>query len=170
MCKSEIVEKMMVDAEAKQSSKTDRATPIGLDVWKDPQGFVLIEHVRDEAWLTFRCWDSAGVIANHVGCLHFKGVWHLSSSRFCKIRSYPDIEATELASYYLEVKNSSLLKTLRDRRAAHDPDWETYDKGKYRHWVVESHDFYTEVIASRVSFSKLEGTEARRCFSVWDMV
>lgn len=150
--------------------KIDQAKPIGLDVWKDPQGFVLIEHVRDEAWLTFRCWDSAGAIANHVGCLHFEGVWHLSSSRFGKIRGYPYIEPTDLVSYYLEVSSSSLLKALQDQRTAHDPDWETYDKRNYRHWVVESHDFYTEVIASHVSFSKLEGTEAKRYFSVWDVV
>jgi hypothetical protein len=150
--------------------KTDRATPIALDVWKDPQGFVLIEHVRDEAWLTFRCWDSAGSIAAHVGCLHFEGVWHLSSNRFQKTRSYPDIEVTDLVSYYLEVKNSSLLKALHDQRTAHDPDWKSFDKRKYRHWVVESHDFYTEITASRVSFSELEGVEAKRCFTVWDAI
>ena len=63
------------------------ATPVELDVWKDPQGFILCEHVRDEAWCYFQCWTDEGrPDEERVACLHFSGVWHLASTRFSAIR------------------------------------------------------------------------------------
>lgn len=150
--------------------KIDRATPIGLGVWKDPQSFVLIEHVRDEAWLYIRCLEPDGLDSPYVGCLHFEGVWHLSSSRFKKLRAYPEVQETDLISYYLVVENSSLVQLLQERRTAANPDWQIYDHRIYQHWIVESHDFYTDIVASRVSFSRGKGGDARRCFELWDKV
>jgi len=60
----------------------DKAKPIALGVWKDPQNFVITHHVRDEAWIYFRCREAAGEEAEYIGCLHFEGVWHVDSSRF----------------------------------------------------------------------------------------
>jgi hypothetical protein len=144
--------------------------PIELSVWKDPQGYVLVEQTRDEAWLYFSCWSSAGVTADHVGCLHFEGVWHLSSTRFKNIRSYPDIAESDLRSYYLAVADSSLLKKLETDRSAEDTDWRRYDQKQYTHWVVESHDYYTNVVASQVSFQQVTGQQAQKCFDVWNRV
>lgn len=149
---------------------TDQAAAIALDVWKDPQGYVLIEHVRDEAWFYFKCWQSAGVDASYIGCLHFEGVWHISSSRFHKFKSYPNIKETDLTSYYLIITNSALLNTLKNQRAEDDPNWEKYDKRSYNHWVVESHDYYTNIIAAKVSFSKIEKKAANHFLAIWDKV
>lgn len=150
--------------------KKDCGIAVELSVWKDPQGYVLVEQTRDEAWLYFPCWSSAGVPADYVGCLHFKGVWHLSSTRFKNIRSYPDIDDTDLISYYLFVEDSSLLKTLEAERSAEDGDWRRYDQRQYTHWVVESHDYYTNIVADQVSFHKVSGQKAIRYVEIWDKV
>ena len=148
----------------------DTARPIALDVWKDPQNFVITHHVRDEAWIYFRCWETAGVAAGHVGCLHFEGVWHIDSTRFSDTRGYPNVMETDLRSYYLLIEDSSLLKALETRRAGHDREWNKYDRRPYRHYVVESHDFYTNVIAGKVSFSIIGGERAKPFFEVWETV
>ena len=146
----------------------DIAKPIGLPVWKDPQNFVITHHVRDEAWVYFRCWEAPGETADDVGCLHFEGVWHVGMARFSKTRGYPNIQETDLRSYYLVVEKSSLLKSLQEQRAAHDPEWRKYDRRQYRHYVVESHDFYTHIIAAKVGFSMVRGEAAERHFEVWE--
>ncbi len=148
----------------------DYAKPIELPVRKDPQGYVLIEHVRDEAWFYLRCLKSDFEDAAYVGCLHFEGVWHVSSTRFQKLRGYPYVEDTDLMSYYLVVQNSSLLRSLTETRTAVNCDWQLYDKRKYKHWVVESHDFYTNIVAAKVSFSIVQGQKAVQCFEIWNNI
>ena len=149
----------------------DTASPVGLPVWRDPQGYVLVEHVRDEAWCSFQCLDEHGQPDRTVaGCLHFPGVWHICSTRFQALRGYPAVTDSDLRSYYLEVRESGLLKRLEAERAEHDPAWREYDRRDYRHWIVESHDFYTEIIAPEPTFSRIEGTELSRLLSTWDAV
>ena len=148
----------------------DCATPLELPVRKDPQGYILIEHVRDEAWLYIRCLKSDVEDAAYVGCLHFEGVWHISSTRFQELRGYPNIEYTDLLSYYLVVQKSSLLHSLEEERTAVNDDWQLYDKRNYRHWVVESHDFYTNIVAGKVSFSVVHGQKATKCFEIWSKI
>ena len=150
--------------------KKDRGIPVELNVWKDPQGYVFVEQTRDEAWLYFPCWSSAGVPADYIGCLHFEGVWHLSFTRFKNLRSYPGIVETDLISYYLVVKNSSLLKRLKMERSGEDKDWRRYDQRQYTHWIVESHDYYTNIVAGQVFFKKVYGRKAQRYVEIWDTV
>lgn len=71
---------------------------------------------------------------------------------------------------YSNIDESSLLSSLQKQRTENDHDWHLYDKRDYKHWVVESHDFYTNIIADEVSFLKLEGGEAEWCFTTWDKV
>ena len=147
------------------------ATPVGLDVWKDPQGFVLSEQVRDEVWCYFQCWTENGSSdRERVGCLHFVGVWHLASTRFGATKGYPNVRETALRSYYLLVEDSPLLVKLAAQRSEHDPDWQRCDRRCYRHWIVESHDFYTDIVAAQVEFNSLTGAPAARCFAIWDNV
>lgn len=147
------------------------ATPVELDVWKDPQGFVLFEHVRDETRCYFQCWTEDGHLdIEHVGCLHFNGVWHLASTRFRETKGYPNVRGTSLRSYYLLIEDSPLLMELVEQRSKHDPDWQRYDKRCYRHWIVEGHDFYTEVVAAEVEFRILSGPPTARFLPVWGKV
>jgi hypothetical protein len=148
----------------------DLATPIELTVWKDPQNYVIPHHVRDEAWVYFRCWETAGELAEYVGCLHFEGVWHVGSRRFTKTRGYPNILETTFYSYYLCVEDSSLLKSLIHQRTQDDPGWEKYDHRKYQHYIVESHDFYINIIAGKVRFTTINGEKARPHFDMWENV
>lgn len=148
----------------------DQATAISLDVWKDPQSYVLIEYVRDEAWIYFKCWKSPSVDSSYIGCLHFEGVWHLSSSRFKKYRSYQYIEATDLTSYYLIIKKSSLLNSLQKQRTIDNSEWKKYDKRSYKHWIVESHDFYTNIIAVKVSFMQIDKKTAHHYLAIWNKI
>ena len=146
------------------------ATPVELEVWKDPQGYVLIRHIRDEAWLFFKCWEATGEETTYIGCLHFEGVWHLSSTRFSEYKSYPDVEESDFRAYYIVVNNSPLLASLINDRQRHSPDWRNYDQRDYKHWIVESHDFYTDIVAAEVSFSTISGEEAEHCFKIWEQV
>lgn len=77
---------------------------------------------------------------------------------------------TDLRSYFLIIEDSSLLKKIEEQRAAHDPEWQKYDRRRYRHYVVESHDFYTNIIADKVSFSAVEGERAKPYFEMWENV
>jgi len=146
----------------------DIARPVALEVWKDPQNFVITHHVRDEVWVYFRCWETAGEDARYIGCLHFEGVWHLDSSRFSMTRGYPNIMETDLRSYYLVIDDSNLLKTLTAERSRHDPGWEKYDRRQYKHYIVESHDFYINIVAGKVSFATIEGSQTKLYFDVWN--
>lgn len=148
----------------------DIAKPIALEVWKDPQSFVITQHVRDEAWVYFRCWETAGEEAGYIGCLHFEGVWHVDGSRFPETKGYPNIMETDLRSYYLIIEGSRLLKALETQRAAYHPEWKKFDRRRYRHYVVESHDFYINIIANNVSFSIIEGDRAKPFFEIWKTV
>lgn len=155
-----------------KSSVTDYdiVTPIALDVWKDPQNYIITQNVRDEAWIYFRCWETAGEEAEYIGCLHFVGVWYMDSNRFSNSRGYPNVMETDLRSYYLVIDNSSLLKALANQRSKHDLGWENYDHRRYKHYVVDSHDFYINIVASRVTFSIVDGERATQYFDVWNNV
>ena len=148
----------------------NQAEPLALPVWKDPQSFVLLEHVRDEARAFFRCWDDAGNPVNEVGCIHFQGVWYLHSARFLATKGYPDVAATELRSYYLRVPESDLVKELMEKRIAQDPDWRQYDKRHYLHYVIECHDFYYDIVAVSAAFSLLPASESGGLLRRWDQV
>lgn len=148
----------------------NQAQPIALPVWKDPQSFVLLEHVRDEARIFFRCRDDAGNPLNEVGCIHFQGVWHVHSERHLAMKGYPDVAATELRSYYLWVPESGLVKALTEKRCAWDPDWKQYDKRQYLHYVIESHDFHYDIVAASAAFSLIPASESGGLLQRWDQV
>ncbi|MCP5313362.1 MAG: hypothetical protein H6955_07385 [Chromatiaceae bacterium] len=148
----------------------DIAVPVALDVWKDPQNFVILHHVRDEAWTYFKCWESPGEDAPYIGCLHFEGVWHVAWTRHLSTRGYPKVEDTDLRSYYLVVPDSTLLKGLIAERSSNDANWQQYDKSAYQHYVVESHDYYLSLIASDVHFSTIGNENAIPLVDLWNSV
>lgn len=148
----------------------DIADPIELPVWKDPQNFVIVEHVRDEVWIYFRCWEEPGIDADYIGCLHFQAVWHLESTRFKPTKGYPNVTDTDAVSYYLHVKHSTLLRSLIQNRADNDPDWVKYDKDEYLHYIVESHDFFTHIVAKKVNFFKIDKKDQRHYEKIWEKV
>ncbi len=153
-----------------ENMKYDLAKPINLPVWKDPQNFVITKHVGDEAWIYFKCWKEPAIDASFIGSLHFESVWSIDSKRFNNLREYPNTEETDLYSYYLIIPESKYLESLKTERSLHDPDWKKYDKRDYSHFVVESHDYWLNIIASKVTFSKIEGFETKQYFELWEKV
>lgn len=146
------------------------AVPVELDVWKDPQCFVITEHIRDEAWVWFQCWSSPGKPADYVGCLHFEGVWHIESTRHLQERSYPNVMSNEFISCYLTVEKSSLVSRLKQQRSEHDKNWAAYDRRSYSHYIVENHDFLVHIIASDVRFSTVENHKVCYLINRWETV
>jgi hypothetical protein len=144
--------------------KYDLATPIDCGVWKDPQDFVTIHASRDEAWVYFRCWDKPGSMANYMGCLRFEGVWLISHNRYLNhLREYPNTKSCTFSPSYLVVNKSTLLRELKAVRgtSARGFNWRKYDSHKYYHYIVQSHDFFTNIVAAEVAFTKVTGAAAK---------
>ncbi len=94
----------------------------------------------------------------------------MGSTRFSGLKGYPNVAESSARSYYLEVENSQLLERLASDRSNRDPDWRRYDRRDYKHYIVESHDFYLDLVASRVTFSRLQGNDAESLFRLWEQV
>ena len=149
----------------------NEATVIDITVWKDPQNFIIVEHVRDEADVYFRCWNDDGNEADYIGWLHFDSVWYLQSERHLGTKGYPNVKNNKYKSYYLVVSESDLLKDLIASRSNIDSDWRKYDAREYQHYIIESHDFYYNIIASKIVFTELKDEAiCNRMFKRWDEV
>jgi len=85
-------------------------------------------------------------------------------------RGYPNVMESDLFPYYLVVEDSSFLKALVNQRTKHDFGWEKYDRRQYTHYIVDSHDFYINIVSSKVTFSTVDGERAKQCFDVWENV
>ncbi|MFZ5985690.1 MAG: hypothetical protein ACOYWZ_01005 [Bacillota bacterium] len=65
----------------------DHAVPIPLPVHQDPQCYVLARYIRDEIWAYFRIWNNEfKEDTEHIGCLHFSGIWAVKTERFTKCK------------------------------------------------------------------------------------
>ncbi len=150
----------------------DLATPMDCGVWKDPQNFVFISACRDEVWVYFRCWDKPGVLSRYVGLLHFKSVWFVSQNRYLNdLKGYPNVKRSSFIPGYLIVKRSTLLQSLKAlRKSGYSFDWKKYDSRTYAHFIVESHDFYTNIVAGQVEFKRITGSEAKFYLRKWENI
>ena len=62
----------------------------------------------------------------------------------------------------------NVLESLIRRRATLDPNWRKYDHREYKHYVVESHDFYYDIVASTVEFKVIKDLKiCGRLFERW---
>jgi len=143
---------------------------IKLPEWQDPQCFVITKHVRDEAWIYFKCWLEDGEEAEYVGVLHFFDVWLVDIQQHRNVTQYLNIPETNLKSYYYKVLNSKIISSLMIKRSENNLGWEQYDKKNYSHYIVDSHDSYVNIVACGVDFDIVKGENVKQYFDLWGEV
>ncbi len=120
------------------------AVAIPLKVWQDPQSNPLLIFSGSICVVYISCWDDDGVPADYICKITFNSGW---ASRFYGIEYLPyEIKEFHCSSIY-EVKDSKWLKESSERRLQYYPQWKTWDKKTYHHFVVSGHDDYVEIIA-----------------------
>lgn len=130
---------------------------IELPFWQNPQCHVFTEHHRDELWLYFDIWESAGKrVENKLGKIIFYHCCHLSIEKNIK-----DYTSDELAfhSFILEIKNSIPLSNY-----LHKIKISGYGYGlpqdELKHFVVHSHDYQLSILATHYDCMVQEKTNA----------
>jgi hypothetical protein len=124
------------------------AETVPLKVWKDPQGNPLLISSENILDVYFGCWDDAGMPADYICKITFNFGW---ASRSYGIENLPyEIKEFSRSSIY-EVINSKWLTESSERRLQCYPEWKTWDKKTYHHFVVSGHNNYAEVLAESFS-------------------
>jgi hypothetical protein len=119
--------------------------PIPLKVWQDPQGDVVLYHSRGECIISFACWDAAGDPADYICQLRFDHAWAV---RGLRSEFLPYEYAAHHRSCIYEAVDSKWLEQERQLRSQNYPDWLSWDRKEYQHYIVSGHDNFVEVIAS----------------------
>jgi hypothetical protein len=134
------------------------AIPIPLQVWLDPQGDVVLKHSRSECIIYFGCWLSAGEPAGYVCELIFDHAWAIRGYR----SEYLPYRLKQKGSHsdIYEIENSTWLKQASEQRARSYPNWQSWDKKIYHHYVVQGHDNYYELLAAGYTEKKVPYHEA----------
>lgn len=135
-------------------TELDRATPIELPVWQAPNDNVLLKQYDDSLDVFFKIWIEAGRYSKYTGVLSFENVWAMRFERHKKLHYYPNSEDDDFNSCYWIIHSSSWLKKLQDEREGYFPDWFIYDKKKYKHYIVQSNQYYIEIVASEILYAR----------------
>ena len=135
----------------------DRAFAIELPVWQAPNDNVRITLERDDVRAEFPTWTKNANYSKYIGILDFSNVWALRLERNKHLHYYENREDDEFKSSYWVIPESSWLEGLTKERDITSPNWRAYDKNKYTHYIIQSHDYYIEIIAGDERFSKRIG-------------
>ena len=134
------------------------AREIKLEFWQDPQSDVILVYGERECSVYFRCWSNAGIPADYIAQLEFRGV--------SAVRSYPreflpyEVTGHNEKSYILKVLDSDLASEYVDYRKVFYPKFPVAEQ---THFVVVGHDIYHEILAASfdaVTIPKAEVTDA----------
>lgn len=74
--------------------------------------------------------------------------------RHKRLQYYPNREDDDFNSCYWIINDSSWLKKLIMERESHFSDWRDYDRSEYKHYIIQSNQYYIEIIAGKMRFSK----------------
>lgn len=135
-----------------KNTEEEIAIAIKLPVWQAPNDDISIKIKKDQLNIKFRVLDINGDYLKEEGQLTFINVWSFRFERHKKLHYYPNEAEHSFKSYYLVVNNSKWLSDLKKVRGEYFVDWEKYDNNIYKHFIVQSHKFYVEIIASDVTF------------------
>ncbi len=135
-------------------SETNRAFAVELPVWQAPNDYVRVLLKRDTLRVEFPTWTKRANYSRYKGILEFSHVWGVRVERHKKLHYYDNCEQDEFRSCYWTVPLSSWVEDLRNERSLASPDWRSYDKHEYTHYIIQSHDHYMEIVAGGVKFSK----------------
>lgn len=131
--------------------------PIGC--WPNPQGNLGVVHSNERCLALFECWEAAGIAADHLYELSFQDAWVV---RGWGMDHFPYvIRETIDPRSILEVKESRWLVEVESRRKRLYPEWRSWDKKKYHHYVIAGGDGFYEIVASGFTERKipLDGPE-----------
>lgn len=134
------------------------AIPIPLEVWQDPQGNAVLKHSRQECLIYFGCWMTSGEPADYIGELRFEHAWAVRGYRL-EYLPYK-IKGRRHHSSIFEIQNSIWLSQASEQRISAYPNWKSWDKRTYHHYVVQGHDNYFEVLASAFIEKNIPHNEA----------
>lgn len=138
----------------KSKMKRDYAYAIELPYWQAPNDYVHMESFCDSLIIRVPLWRAPEKYSRFKGILEFTGVWATRYERNKELRYYIPCEENDCTSSYWIVPESSWLEKLEHERTAHFTDWKVYDNGKYTHYIIQSHDFYIEIIAKKLNISR----------------
>ena len=134
---------------------------IPLDVWKDPQGDIILVYSEHECSIYFNCWIAPATPAEFIAQLVF--------SRARSVRSFHReyqpyrIPTHNCRSFILRIPDSNLIPEHVAYRQRHYPEFP--DSGPPpNHYVVRGHDIYHEIVAdsfSTVTISKQDLDDPR---------
>jgi hypothetical protein len=126
------------------------ADTIPLEFWQDPQSDVTLIYGELECSVYFRCWEAAGMPADYIGHLAFKGTSAVRSFP----REFTPYRPTEHGhrSYILRVQDSDLARDYIEYRKRHYPQTHIREN---THYVVVGHDIYHEILATSFTAGKI---------------
>jgi hypothetical protein len=134
-----------------------RAVPLPLKVWQDPQGDVVLYSSREGCNVSFGCWEAAGEPAEYICKLSFNHAWAV---RGINSEYLPyEYEANHRSCIY-KIEDSLWLKNETEQRSKSYPEWREWDSRLYHHYVVSGHDNYVEVIAASFEEQVMSRSEA----------
>lgn len=125
-------------------SSKEIAVAIPLKVWQDPQGNPLLIYSERSCEIFVGCWEEAGTPANYICKITFNFAW---ASRSYGIEYLPYEIKEHKRSAIFDITNSKWFKESSDYRLKCHPEWKTWDKKIYHHFVVQGHDEFVEVLA-----------------------
>lgn len=121
-----------------------KAIAIPLDIWRDPQGDIVLVYSEMECSIYFACWKAQAEPADFLGHLSFSGA---SAVRSFRREFLPyQIQPHALKSCILEIPDSDFAKEHLAYRRAHYPD-SPGTQYVPKHFVVDGHDIYHEILA-----------------------
>jgi len=136
----------------------DQGQAVQLPVWQAPNDFVQMQFERDKTKILFKIWKKDCTYSKFLGVLVFEKTWAFRMTQNKELAYYNNEEEHDFKSYYLVVKNSSWLNSLKEERSKESNDWRKYDASNYQHNIIQSHSFYIEVISKPPIFSKIIST------------
>jgi hypothetical protein len=132
------------------SRDMSQVTIIPLDVWKNPQGDVILIFSERECSVYFGCWSAAGEPADFIAHLSFQCA-SAARSFGREFLPYQVPKHEYQHSYILSIADSEFVREHIDYRQRHYPN-DTRDR---IHFVVDGHDIYHDILAASFTVTKI---------------
>lgn len=140
-------------------SSKEIAVAIPLKVWQDPQGNPLLIFSEHLCEIFVGCWEDVGTPADYICKIAFNSAW-AGRSFTLEFLSYEIKEDKHSAIF--EVINSNWLKESSQFRLKYYPEWKNWDEKIYRHFVVQGHDKFVEILAESYEVETILLEKAKR--------
>jgi len=144
-----------------RESLEEIANEIPLEVWQDPQGDVVLQISEHECFVYFGCWDENGEPADFLAKLTFD----CKEAKYIKSDFVP-YKRNNLHNHscIFIVENSLWLNNYIERKIKRNPlvknPEKTWDDKSLKHYIIQGHDIYVELISSGYILEKIPSQES----------